>query len=97
MLQVYIAGTDSVSIIEVAKDRDGKNFFKLTNEVFVGQEKQPFTSDQTYVAKSADMLVIKQSSMRSLSLMPICSYKYRYSNNTFSCSACDVGLKSYGL
>ncbi len=35
--------------------------------------------------------------MRSLALMPICAYKYKFSNETFSCSRCDIGLKSYGL
>ena len=34
MLQVYIAGTNDISIIELTTDLDGKAVFKLTNQVW---------------------------------------------------------------
>ena len=49
------------------------------------------------MAKSGDFLVMKQSSQRTLGLVPICSYKYSFDADSFSCLPCERGLKSYGL
>mmetsp|Transcript_39973 Transcript_39973/g.52281 ORF Transcript_39973/g.52281 Transcript_39973/m.52281 type:complete len:116 (+) Transcript_39973:869-1216(+) len=59
LLQVFIAGTNTLTIIEMVKNKAGENRFNLVNEAFIAAEEQPFASDQTYVAKSADYLVIK--------------------------------------
>ena len=54
------------------KNDDGVSFFNLSNEVFVSAELQAYTSASTFVAKSGDFLVVKQSNRRNLGLMPIC-------------------------
>ena len=96
-LQVFVAGIDTISIIEQIKDEDGENFFKLTREVFSASKEQAFNVAQTYMAKSGDFLIIKQSNERTLGLMPLCQYKYAYETDNFSCRPCERGLKSYGL
>lgn len=96
-IQVFVSGPDNLSIIEQVKNDDGDVFFNIVDDVFVGKTKQPYTSDQTYVAKSSDYLIMKQSSTRTLGLMPLCAYKYAFINETFSCRPCELGLKSYGL
>ena len=97
LLQVFVAGTNTLTIIEMVKNRDGNYHFNLVNEAFIAAESQPFKSDQTYVAKSADFLVIKQSSRRTLGLMPICPYKFSYESDKMECRRCEPGLRSYGL
>lgn len=78
------------------KNDDGENFFKLQKDVHTTPA-QKFDVDQTYIAKSGDFLVLKQSSQRTLGLMPICAYKSTYEEDSFSCRPCERGLKSYGL
>ena len=69
----------------------------MTNDVFVSKTPQTYSSSVTHVAKSGDFLVAKQSSHRSLGLIPICAYKYSYKEGSFQCSPCERGLKSFGL
>ena len=38
MLQVFVAGSNTVSIIEQVKDQDGEIFFLAANEVWAGAE-----------------------------------------------------------
>ena len=97
MIQVFVAGTNTLTIIEMVKNKDGNYRFNLVNEAFIGAEEQPFKSDQTYVAKSSDFLVLKQSSRRTLGLMPICAYKFAYEPDKMNCRPCEPGLRSYGL
>ena len=59
MLQVFIAGTNTVSIIEHMKNEDGEHQFEVYQSVFIPPENQPFSSAQTYVAKSGGYLVMK--------------------------------------
>lgn len=75
MLQVFVASPTSISIIEHIRSKQEDSYYKLIDNVFVATEEQPYSSDQTYVAKSAEYLVFKQSSKRTLGLMPICAYK----------------------
>ena len=67
-----MAGPDTITIIEQVKNDEGQSFFNLSNEVFVSTAPQAFTSASTFVAKSGDFLVVKQSNRRNLGLMPIC-------------------------
>ena len=71
MLQVFVAGPDTITIIEQVKNDDGQSFFNLSNEVFVSTAPL-YTSASTFLAKSGDFLVVKQSNRRNLGLMPIC-------------------------
>lgn len=97
MLQVFVAGTNTISIVEHVFNEAGASFFSIQHQVYAAVEEQPFEQDQIYLAKSEDYLVFKQSSARPLGIMPICTYSYRFDNNTLSCSLCEPGLKSYGL
>lgn len=97
MIQLFVAGTNKISIIENVRNNDGEGKFKLYDNVFDSLETQLLESDQTFLAKSGDYLVIKQSSQRNLGLMPICQYKYAYDLDNFSCRPCESALKSYGL
>ena len=65
-LQVFVAGTNSISIVEHVKSKANDSYFNMIPNVFVSSEAQPFPSDRTYAAKSADYLIIKQSSQRTL-------------------------------
>ena len=95
--QVLIAGTNKISIIEHVPSKRGDDEFNVQKDIFISLESQPFENDQTFMAKSGDYLVVKQSSLRNLGLMPICPYKYIYDEDTFSCNPCEPGLRSYGL
>ncbi len=97
MLQVFVAGRDSISIIEAVKNKDGDLRFNTVSDVFKPQNGQELSTEQTFVAKSADTLVVKQSSKQTLDLMPICSYKYAFDEDSKECKRCEQGLKSYGL
>ena len=97
MLQVFVAGRDSISIIEAVKNKDGDLRFNTVSDVFKPENGQDLSTEQTFVAKSADTLVVKQSSKQTLDLMPICSYKYAFDEDSKECKRCEQGLKSYGL
>ena len=97
LVQVFVAGNNTVTIIEAAKNEKGEIFFNMLSDVYEAPAEQPFSSDQTYVAKSGDYLVIKQSSKRNLVLLPLCSLKYVFHEESFTCRPCERGLKSYGL
>ena len=96
-LQVFVAGTNTISIIEHVLTLEGESRFQITEDVFISLEPQPLETDQTSVAKSGDFLVIKQTSQRNLGLMPICQLGFQYETNNFKCRPCEPGLKSYGL
>ena len=94
---MYVAGKDTIEIIEKVKNDDGEAFYKITRNAFKSLVPQEFASEQTYIAKSGDFLVIKQSGKRTLGLMPLCAYKYVYDEDDYSCEPCERGLKSYGM
>ncbi len=97
MLQVFVASPDSISIIEAVKNKDGDLRFNTVSDVYKPKTEQLIVTGQTFVAKSADTLVVKQSSKQTLDLMPICSYKYAFHEDSKECRRCEPGLKSYGL
>ena len=43
--QVYVAGKEIISIIELVKNEDGEVFFKMTKNVFKAIEQQEYASD----------------------------------------------------
>lgn len=96
-MQVFVAGKDTISVIEMVKHENGETMFQITLSAFESYEEQEYDTDQTYIAKSSDFLIIKQSNRRSLGLMPICQYKYIYEQDSYQCAPCERGLKSYGL
>ena len=55
---MFVAGPDTITIIEQVKNDEGQSFFNLSNEVFVSAVPQAFTSASTFVAKSGDFLVV---------------------------------------
>lgn len=44
-IQVYVAGKETISIIELVKNEDGENFFKMTKNAFKSLDEQEYSSD----------------------------------------------------